>query len=114
MEIIGNGRLNKMERQTVDSSAIVSVGYDPMSEVLEVEFHSGRVYKYYNVRQIVYDDLIRTSDEKRDESCRLSSEHRYLARSGHLPAAYNLSRRKASQFKDLHGYESCLHLYNLR
>ena len=44
-----------MDRQSVSSSNIVSVGYDPTSETLEVEFQSGGVYQYYNVGQSTYD-----------------------------------------------------------
>lgn len=35
-----------MERELVDSSVIRSVGYDPDTEVLEVEFRSSKVYRY--------------------------------------------------------------------
>jgi hypothetical protein len=48
-----------LERQTVSSSSVASVGYDPNSETLEVEFVStGRVYEYYNVPQFMYDRLM--------------------------------------------------------
>jgi len=47
-----------MDRQLVSSSNIVSVGYDPPSETLEVEFQNGSVYQYYNVGQSTYDELM--------------------------------------------------------
>lgn len=47
-----------MERVPVASSNLVSVGYHGASEILEVEFKSGRVYQYMNVPQIVYDQLM--------------------------------------------------------
>ena len=47
-----------MQREYVASSNIVSVGYDPTSETLEVEFQSGAVYQYYNVNQIIYDEFM--------------------------------------------------------
>lgn len=46
-----------MEREPVNSSNLVSVGYDPASETLEVEFKSG-VYQYYNLPQFMYDQLM--------------------------------------------------------
>ena len=50
---------NVMERDTVSSSNLASVGYDPGSETLEVEFlKSGRVYQYLNVPQFMYDRLM--------------------------------------------------------
>ncbi|ATY30602.1 KTSC domain-containing protein [Sphingomonas psychrotolerans] len=48
-----------MERQAVSSSNLASVGYNPDSETLEVEFLStGKVYEYYNLPQFMYDRLM--------------------------------------------------------
>lgn len=48
-----------MDRQSVSSSSIASVGYNPESETLEVEFvSSGRVYEYYNVPEFMFDRLL--------------------------------------------------------
>lgn len=48
-----------MERQAVSSSNIASIGYDPDSETLEVEFlKSGRVYQYSNVPLFMYERLM--------------------------------------------------------
>lgn len=47
-----------MERLSVSSSSLASVGYNPDSETLEVEFvTTGKVYEYYNVPQFMYDRL---------------------------------------------------------
>lgn len=35
-----------MERKKVESSNLESIGYDPASRVLEVEFKGGSVYRY--------------------------------------------------------------------
>jgi hypothetical protein len=43
-----------MRRHPVESSSISSVGYDAASKTLEVEFHNGSVYRYYDVPQSVY------------------------------------------------------------
>jgi hypothetical protein len=47
-----------MEREAVNSSNLVSVGYNPVSETLEVEFKNSGVYEYYNVPQFMYDRLM--------------------------------------------------------
>ncbi len=48
-----------MDRHPVSSSSIISVGYDPISETLEVEFaQSGKVYEYYNVQPFMYERMI--------------------------------------------------------
>jgi hypothetical protein len=40
---------NGVNRQRVDSSSIVSIGYDPDSSILEVEFRNTRIYEYLGV-----------------------------------------------------------------
>ena len=52
-----------MEREMVASSTILSVGYDPASETLEIEFKSGGLYQYYNLPEAVYQDFM-ASDSK--------------------------------------------------
>lgn len=47
-----------MERKFVNSSSVVSVGYEPTLQTLEIEFVSGAVYQYSNVPKQVYDDLL--------------------------------------------------------
>ena len=47
-----------MRRQPVTSSAIDSVGYDPDVAVLELEFTSGDIYRYYAVPNAVHAHLM--------------------------------------------------------
>ena len=47
-----------MERETVSSSTIVSIGYDPVGETLEVEFHRTGLYQYFNVPISLYESLM--------------------------------------------------------
>ena len=47
-----------MKRITVKSSNIVSVGYDPDTKTLEVEFQGGRVYQYADVSPDKYSSLM--------------------------------------------------------
>ncbi|MBI5214410.1 MAG: KTSC domain-containing protein [Ignavibacteriae bacterium] len=46
-----------MERTQVDSTNISSIGYDEDSNTLEIEFHSGAVYQYFDVPLNVYEGL---------------------------------------------------------
>lgn len=39
----------KITRWPIESSAVRTMGYDPESSTLEVEFSSGDVYRYYSV-----------------------------------------------------------------
>jgi hypothetical protein len=43
-----------MERKRVSSSKIRGVGYDPRSQVLEIEFNDGRVMAYSGVSPEVH------------------------------------------------------------
>lgn len=48
-----------MRREPVDSSALRSVGYDPLLRILEIEFASGAVYRYADVPAWLHADLMR-------------------------------------------------------
>jgi hypothetical protein len=48
-------------RDFVASSNLVSVGYDPLTMTLEVEFHNGSIYQYMNVLPEIYKGLVKAS-----------------------------------------------------
>lgn len=52
-----------MERTRVSSSNLRSVGYESNEETLEIEFHNGGVYKYFNVPQNRYEGLMNASSK---------------------------------------------------
>ncbi len=37
-----------MERKYIESSMIRSIGFDPSSSTLEIEFNSGAIWQYYD------------------------------------------------------------------
>ncbi len=43
-----------MERQSVESSAIRSIGYDASTSTLEIEFNSEVVWQYYDFPESVW------------------------------------------------------------
>ena len=49
-----------MERVAVESHTLASVGYDAASSELEIEFRSGRLYRFSGVPAAVHDWLTRT------------------------------------------------------
>lgn len=51
-------RAQEMERVGVVSGNLLSVGYDPDTKELEVEFHTGAIYRYKDVPAYVFDDLM--------------------------------------------------------
>jgi hypothetical protein len=47
-----------VDRQNVNSSNLKSVGYDPKTKTLEIEFKSAATYQYYDVPKSEYDALM--------------------------------------------------------
>ena len=47
-----------MNPEPVKSSVIASIGYDAEAEILEVEFHSRRRYRYFGVPPSVHRELL--------------------------------------------------------
>lgn len=47
-----------MERKTVTSSNLLSIGYDASLLILEVEFKNRSIYQYFGVPKRIYEDLI--------------------------------------------------------
>ena len=47
-----------MERESVNSLSLASVGYDLGSETLEIEFKNGGIYHYYNVPAFMHERLM--------------------------------------------------------
>lgn len=66
-----------MERRPVSSSTIGSIGYDPNSQVLEVEFKNGNVYQYFDVPEQVFDEFCIAPSPGRYLSEELKPRYRY-------------------------------------
>jgi hypothetical protein len=47
-----------MRRRPVESSVIRSVGYEPTTAILEIEFQTDRKYRYFAVPRSVYQALM--------------------------------------------------------
>lgn len=52
-----------MDRVPVSSSNLASVGYDPTSLTLEVEFQNGSIYQYFGVPAHVFQELLNASSK---------------------------------------------------
>lgn len=52
-----------MQRQDIDSRLIRSVGYEPETETLEVEFKNSGLYRYMNVPQTEYDAMMEAESQ---------------------------------------------------
>lgn len=47
-----------MDRRSIPSRHLVSVGYDRLRKVMEVEFKNGRIYQYENVSEDIPKNLL--------------------------------------------------------
>ena len=54
-----------MNRKSVESSNIASIGYDAENEILEIEFNHGGIYQYFNVPKNVYAEMMNASSHGR-------------------------------------------------
>ena len=50
-----------MDRIPVPSSYLKSVGHDPVTKILEIEFQDGSIYHYFSVSKIIYDGLMQAA-----------------------------------------------------
>lgn len=66
-----------MERQPVSSSNVASVGYDEASNTLEIEFHNGTVYQYFDVPQNVAQALVSASSVGSYLASNIKGHYRY-------------------------------------
>ena len=66
-----------MKRISVSSSNLASVGYDAVSQILEVEFNSGRIYQYFDMPQAEYGGLMVASLHGRYFDQNIRNSYRY-------------------------------------
>lgn len=66
-----------MDRESVSSSNIASIGYDESSETLEIEFLNGGLYQYFDVPQRVYEELIAADSHGKYLAANIKGTYRY-------------------------------------
>ena len=66
-----------MERTYVRSSNLRSVGYDPTTCGLEIEFHGGRLYLYSGVPEAVYRRLMEAPSKGTYHAYSIRGRYRY-------------------------------------
>ena len=48
----------QIQRQKIESSHLKEIGYEEDVEVMDIQFHNGSVYRYFDVQKDVYDALM--------------------------------------------------------
>ena len=66
-----------MERIGVDSSNLVSVGYDEGSGTLEIEFYHGAVYQYFGVPPEEHRALMDAGSHGKYLAAKIKGRYRY-------------------------------------
>ena len=66
-----------MERQSVSSSNLASIGYDAENEILEIEFKHGGIYQYFDVPENVYDELMNADSQGVYFSANIKNEYEF-------------------------------------
>ncbi|NED99998.1 KTSC domain-containing protein [Phytoactinopolyspora halotolerans] len=67
-----------MRRQRVSSKAIASVGFDGATNILEVEYRSGAVYRYFQVPRSEVDGLLSADSMGRYVNTRIKPRYSYV------------------------------------
>jgi non-canonical purine NTP pyrophosphatase (RdgB/HAM1 family) len=66
-----------MQRLPVESSDVVSIGYDATEKYLEIEFQGGRVYRYFEVPQNTYDHFLEANSYGGYFNAHINGYYRY-------------------------------------
>lgn len=66
-----------MDRTPVSSSNLASVGYEPTSMVLEIEFVGGRIYQYFDVPDSEFQQLMQAASHGTYFNANIRNRYRY-------------------------------------
>ena len=67
-----------MNRTSIsNSSNILSIGYDPKNNILEVEFSNGGIYQYFDVPQSIFDEILIAESAGKFLSTQVKGVYRY-------------------------------------
>ncbi len=66
-----------MQRISVNSTDINSIGYDSQSAILEVEFNSGGVYQYFDVPSHLHEAFMNASSHGKFLNENIKYNYRY-------------------------------------
>ncbi len=67
-----------MNRTPVSSTDIAEIGYEEDTMTLEVAFHSGGVYQYFDVPDSVYQEFMRASSKGKFLYANIKNSYRYI------------------------------------
>jgi TIR domain/KTSC domain len=68
---------NVVQRVSVRSSNVSSVGYDARAKILEIEFHSGSIYHYFGVPEHLFHGLLRAPSHGKYLNAHIKASYAY-------------------------------------
>lgn len=78
--------ISRIPREPVESTALATVGYSKRLHALEIEFRDGLVYRYLEVPQLIYINLMSADSKARFYNRRVKGKYRCLrVRSKRVP-----------------------------
>jgi hypothetical protein len=66
-----------MERVPVSSTNVASIGYDPVTLTLELEFTNGSIYQYFDVPQSIHDEIMSSSSVGKVVNALIKQNYRF-------------------------------------
>jgi len=66
-----------MNRVPVESSNLKSVGHDPVSLTLEIEFQNGNIYQYFDVPQTVHVEMMQAPSLGKFFAAQIKGQYRF-------------------------------------
>ncbi len=93
-----------MRRLPVESSDLVSIGYNPKEQILEIEFKENRIYQYLDVEPDVYERFMRTNSYGEYFHAHINKYYRYRRieeQEYHVSEKLALVTSNAHKFRDL-------------
>jgi XTP/dITP diphosphohydrolase len=95
-----------MQRIPVESSDVVSVGYDEKARILEIEFQGGRVYQYREVEPDIYHHFMRAESYGLFFNSSINGRYRYkrvevMGASDEQPRTVAFVTGNTRKFRDL-------------
>jgi hypothetical protein len=66
-----------MVTSPVSSSSLVAVGYDPARRELDIQFVSGRIYRYFGVPSPAHEALMRAPSKGRHFNVYIRDRYRF-------------------------------------
>jgi hypothetical protein len=66
-----------MDRIPVQSTNVAEVGYDSETMTLEVAFHNGTLYQYFDVPEVMFQELLRSDSVGRFLNTQIKNSYRY-------------------------------------